>query len=140
MFNWIKDFRKSIESIGCDIAYLNGLLDSFKKKHIDKLEEFGLKEPIMDTEERKNYVSEVSVVFEKVLKPKIEKLIYQQKEYIALKGLKDEYDFDRGTMNGILTVFEEFEKDHLEHLDNTKPKEEFDKHKMFDELGIGDTK
>jgi hypothetical protein len=100
---------------------------------LNRVSEFTSKDN-MNPEERKNYVADVSVVFEKVLKPKIEKLIFQQKEYIASKGLKDEFEFDRGTMNGILTVFEEFERDHLEHLDNVKPKEEFDKYEVMNEL------
>lgn len=143
MFNiaWVKAKDKKqldliIEMLGDIVWKLEG------EKHktidedlLDRVSEIGLKESYeMNTQERKDYVSSVSVAFEKIVKPKIDKLIFQQKEYIASKGLKDEFEFDRGTMNGILTVFEEFEKDHLEHLDNVKPVETFDKHELFSEL------
>ncbi len=133
MFNPFKILRLKLDTV---IEMLSDILWKLESEdRLSRLEDFMLKdESLMAPEERKNYVAEVSVVFEKVLKPKINKLIYQQKEYIASKGLKDEFEFDRGTMNGILTVMEEFERDHLEHLDNVKPKEEFDKHQLFDEL------
>lgn len=135
MFKFFKNLKNRLENINERLDVLEIDLLHYGNESLDKLSEFNLKEePIMSPEERKNYVADVSAVFEKVLKPKIDKLIYQQKEYIATKGLKDEFEFDRGTMNGILTVFEEFEKDHLEHLDSVKPKEEFDKYKLLDEL------
>jgi len=148
MFNWINKMLHKLDGLNTEgvinvcarfesrISNIEKyLLDKNKNGSLDRISEFVSKdEPIMSPEERKNYVADVSVVFEKVLKPKIEKLIYQQKEYIASKGLKDEFEFDRGTMNGILTVFEEFERDHLEHLDNVKPKEEFDKYEVMNEL------
>jgi hypothetical protein len=135
MFDFFKVLKLKMDGVIERLDDIVWKLGELEIKHFEKLSEFGLvEEPIMPPEERKNYVADVSVVFEKVLKPKIDKLIFQQKEYIASKGLKEEFEFDRGTMNGILTVFEEFEKDHLEHLDNVKPKEEFDRHELFSEL------
>lgn len=135
MFKFVKETKEKLDKVFDKLIEIQEMVDMNSTIEIKRLLEFNLKdEPIMDIEERKNYVADVSVAFEKVIKPKIEKLIFQQKEYIASKGLKDEFEFDRGTMNGILTVFEEFEKDHLEHLDNVKPKEPFDKFDMMNEL------
>lgn len=59
-------------------------------------------------------------------KVEIDSLIDTQVYHIAEKS--QDLAFDRGTLNGIMIVFERFEKLAGEHKKRTEPAEQFDKH------------
>lgn len=81
--------------------------------------------------ERKEFVATMAIAFpqiEQVIRP----LIDEQKD--AGYTLDGDTKFIKGTMNGIFIVLEAFESLVAEHMENTKPPEEFDKHASLPEL------
>lgn len=81
--------------------------------------------------ERKDFAASIAIVYPKlhrILKPMIE----EQKEF-ALTNDGD-ITFSKGTINGMYLVLEAFEAWRGEHIENTKPKEIFDKHATLPEL------
>lgn len=80
---------------------------------------------------RRDFAASIAIVFpkiERIIKP----LIDEQKD--AGYTLEGDTKFIKGTMNGIYLVLEAFETLRDEHLENTKPKEDFDPHASLPEL------
>lgn len=75
----------------------------------------------MSKDERKEYVARIHGIFKDIIEPKCKKFITMQEEFMA-RETEGEIQFlvGRGTINGILLILEDFEKDNLEHIENMK--------------------
>lgn len=81
--------------------------------------------------ERKDFAASIAIVTPKALRI-FKDIAETQKEY-ALTHDGDPM-FAKGTINGIYLCLEAFEGWKSEHLENTKPKEDFDPHATLPEL------
>lgn len=81
--------------------------------------------------ERRDFAASIAIVFPKIQRV-IKPLIDEQKD--AGYTLEGDTQFIKGTMNGIYLVLEAFENLKDEHVEDTKPKEDFDPHASLPEL------
>ena len=85
--------------------------------------------------ERKEYVNKASELFtSEVLNTEIDALIETQAYAMAQTYSGDlQHEFGKGTINGFELVRDHLRTLHAEHLENTKPKEMFDKFGLISE-------
>ena len=76
---------------------------------------------VIPENERKEYVASVSSIYEKILKPKCEKFIAIQEEFMAREAENEtQFLVGRGTINGLLLIMEDLKKDNDEHIENMR--------------------
>ena len=82
----------------------------------------------MNPADRKNYVSDSSLVFKQLsFKREKDALIEEQVYWIAENvTTASEREFHKGTINGIQLIYDQFQNMHNEHMNNIKPPENFD--------------
>jgi len=125
----LKQLQKELKELKEKLIKEDSKQNKFEIQFKDELE------PIMNLDERKAYVSEISNIFQNYLKERLTKMINQEIKNFAL-GARDDKEVwhQGGIIDGMVKVFQSLEADHLEHLDDLRPKEEFDKKKVLNDL------
>lgn len=112
------------KEVATDASLMRHLLGSIDLKDVKPVGE--LKEG-----ERRDFAASIAIVYPKlhrILKPMID----EQKDF-ALTNDGDP-QFCKGTINGFYLVLEAFEAWRSEHIENTTPRESFDKYATLPEL------
>lgn len=86
----------------------------------------------MDPTERKQYVSQVAAMYE-LLDQELNRAILTQIDYLARHAIGDEVLICRGGINFGEVLRSYWAELRAEHMENIKPKEEFDQHKITPE-------
>jgi hypothetical protein len=85
--------------------------------------------------EHKNFIQMVTAFFPKIIEPEIKKMIIEQQKFIAEKVDNQELlMFSRGTINGLMLVYELFLEAFNEYMSSRDNDEEIDPEKLFPEL------
>lgn len=91
----------------------------------------------MTSEERAEYLSRAAVAWKLIMEPKIKEFIRAQKDFMAQNADGDiQYAFSRGTINGLMLIKNSLEGEYNEHVERTKPKEEFDRNAVMEKLVV----
>lgn len=93
---------------------------------------------VWDESEKREHAGEIATIHsKKSFKLEIDTLLDAQ-AYFCAENAEDnrQLDFARGTMNGIMLVWERIAQIATEHYERTKPPEEFDPHGFMDESPI----
>ena len=86
-----------------------------------------------DPSERKHYVSQVAALYE-LLETELKTAVMLQVDYLARYAASmEEIHICRGGINFGETLINHFKEMRAEHLENIKPKEEFDPNKIMPE-------
>lgn len=85
----------------------------------------------MSVDERKAYVSRIASVFD-ILEDVCKNAVILQMKHMAEKAKTwEDVLIARGSINGISVMLEWFTDLNHEHIENTRPKEDFDPHKVI---------
>lgn len=89
----------------------------------------------MTPDERKSYASNVAVIWEQFLEKDLKRFIIAQEEFTTGQAQTwEQVLIGRGGINAFALLYEHYKQLHSEHLDNIKPIDPFDKHKLFPEI------
>jgi hypothetical protein len=85
----------------------------------------------MRPQQRKDFAARIEVAHRDI-KRIVNQIIVDQKEFAFTQD--GDFMFTKGTVNGLYLVLDALEEWHNEHLENSKPREDFDPHATLPEL------
>ena len=98
-----------------------------------------VKEDVMTSEERAEYLSKVASIVFPIVEKKYKKFVRHQEHFMSFEADGDnQLFFSRGSINGLGLMYESFKKENEEFKEMSKPKEKFDPHKLIESLVIKD--
>lgn len=119
-------------------AVIRNLLSSIDVGEIDLSSILGDKNVIEDSQKRKQKVANVSPVFLDIIDPLFKELVLRQLLFMGTNSSDvNQFNFSRGTINGLFLLREEIKKMHDEHEFNLREEREKGKHDYNEHNPIG---